>query len=231
MDAEQAAVTAEEAAALVAGSPFAERLAHGAPILVFTSGPPHLVYASPAALELFGANDLADLEALTLTAASPGARRLTSLALSGTGGAPRVESLRFYVDRRPLPLALLCGRVGDRLVVAAGPSADEIPASTFVPVAAPLVEPPRRFLWTLDHENRFVVEPALAAAFGSLAPWLGETLAAFTPAPASTATENLRAKSVGAAHFRGAANPMALGTGRPTAHRADVRRADFRSRP
>jgi PAS domain S-box-containing protein len=183
MNADRAAVTAEEVAALVAGSPFAERLALGAPTLVFAGRPPRLVFASRAALTLFGAADLAGLEALVLAAASPGARRLASLAAAGAGAPPRVESLRFYLDRRPLPLALLCGRLGDRLVVATPPGDDEIMAPEPAPSAEPpkpASAPPRRFLWSLDADERFgAVDPALAAAFGALAPQPGEPLANF----------------------------------------------------
>ncbi len=136
MNAERTAVTAEEVAALVAGSPFAERLAQGAPTLVFAGRPARLAFASRAALTLFGAADLAGLEALVLAAASPGARRLASLAASSAASPPRVESLRFYLDRRPLPLALLCGRLGDRLVVTTPPGDDEIMAPEPAPSAA-----------------------------------------------------------------------------------------------
>ena len=136
MDADRAAANPEEIAALVAGSPFAERLARGAPTLVFAGQSPRLFYASPAALELFGAASPGELEALLLAAASPGARRLAGLAQAGAGGPPRVESLRFYVNRRPLPLALLCGRIGDHLVVSTPPGPDEIAAPTLAPIAA-----------------------------------------------------------------------------------------------
>jgi PAS domain S-box-containing protein len=181
MDADRAVTSAEETAALLAGSPFAERLARGAATIVAGGRPPRVLFANPAALTLFAAPDLAGLEAQLFSASSPGARRLTSLAEAAAAGPPRVESLRFWLGRRPLPVALLCGRVGDRLVLAAPPTPDEIRAAAPTPPPEPQrAPPPRRFLWRLDGEERFgAIEPALAAAFGDHAPQPGETLAAF----------------------------------------------------
>jgi PAS domain S-box-containing protein len=180
MDADRIVTTAEETAALLAGSPFADRLARGAATIVAAGRPPRLLFANPAALALFAAADLAALEAQLFSASSPGGRRLTGLAEGAAAGPPRVESLRFWLARRPLPLALLCGRIGDRLVLAAPPTPDEIRAAA--PPPEPLrAPPPRRFLWRLDGEERFgAVDPALAAAFGDHAPHSGETLAAFS---------------------------------------------------
>jgi PAS domain S-box-containing protein len=181
MDAERALTSAEEAAALLAGSPFAERLARGAATIVAAGRPPRVLFANPAALALFAAPNLAALEAHLFSISSPGARRLVGLAEAAAAGPPRVESLRFWLGRRPLPLAMLCGRIGERLVLATPPAPDEIraaaPATPPEPQRAP---PPRRFLWRLDGEERFsAVDPALAAAFGEHAPQTGETLATF----------------------------------------------------
>jgi PAS domain S-box-containing protein len=181
MDADRAVTSVEETATLLAGSPFAERLARGAATIVAGGRPPRVLFANPAALTLFAAPDLAALEAQLFSASSPGARRLTGLAEAAAAGPPRVESLRFWLGRRPLPVALLCGRVGDRLVLAAPPTPDEIRAAAPAPPPEPQrAPPPRRFLWRLDGEERFgAIEPALAAAFGDHAPQPGETLATF----------------------------------------------------
>jgi PAS domain S-box-containing protein len=105
---------------------------------------------------------------------------LTGLAEAAVAGPPRVESLRFWASRRPLPVALLCGRIDDRLVLAAPPAPDEIRAAAPPPPEPLRASPPRRFLWRLDGEERFAaVDPALAAAFGDHAPQAGETLATF----------------------------------------------------
>ena len=180
MDAERAVTSAEETAALLAGSPFAERLARGAATIVAAGRPPRVLFANPAALTLFAVADLAALEAPS-SPSSPGARRLTGLAEAAAAGPPRVESLRFWLGRRPLPVALLCGRIDDRLVLAAPPTPDELRAAAPAPPPEPLrAPPPRRFLWRLDGEERFAaVDPALAAAFGGHAPQAGETLATF----------------------------------------------------
>ena len=182
MDAERAVTNAEETAALLAGSPFAERFARGAATIVAAGQPLRILFANPAALALFAAPDLAALEAHLFSPSSPGGRRLTGLGEVGTAGPPRVESLRFWLGRRPLPLTLLCGRIGDRLVLATPPAPDEIRAAAPPPPPEPLrALPPRRFLWRLDGEERFgVVDPALAAAFGDHAPQADETLATFS---------------------------------------------------
>jgi PAS domain S-box-containing protein len=181
MDADRAVTSAEETAALLAGSPFAERLARGVATIVAAGRPPRIVFANSAALTLFAAADLAALEAQLFSASSPGARRLTGLAAAPSVGPPRVESLRFWIGRRPLPVALLCGWIDGRLILAAPPAPDEIrPAPLAPPPEAERAPPPRRFLWRLDAEERFgAVDPALAAAFGDHAPLNGETLAAF----------------------------------------------------
>ena len=181
MDTERAVTSAEEAAALLVGSPFAERLACGAATIVAAGRPLRVLFANPAALALFAAPDFAALEAQLFSVSRPGARRLTSLADAAAAGPPRVESLRFWLGRRPLPVALLCGRIDDRLVLAAPPTPDEIRAIRPAPPPEPeRAPPPRRFLWRLDGEERFsAIDPALAAAFGDQAPLTDETLASF----------------------------------------------------
>ena len=178
MDADRAVINAEETADLLAGSPFAERLARGAATILAARQPPRILFANPAALSLFAAPDIATLEAHLFSPSSPGGRRLAVLAGVAAAGPPRVESLRFWFGRQPLPLALLCGRIGDRLVLATPPGPDEIRPAAPAPVRA---LPPRRFLWRLDGEERFAaVDPALVAAFGDRAPQTGETLAEFS---------------------------------------------------
>ncbi len=115
MEADRAVTVAEETATLVAGSPFAERLASEAATIVVASRPLRVLFANPAALALFEAPDLATLALQLFASSSPGARRLASLAEAEAIGPPRVESLRFWLNRRPLPLALLCGRIGEKL--------------------------------------------------------------------------------------------------------------------
>ena len=72
-------------------------------------------------------------------------------------------------------------RIGDKLVLATPPAPGEV--ATAAPPPQPVAShapPPRRFLWRLDGEERFVAaDPALVAAFGDSAPLDGETLAAF----------------------------------------------------
>ena len=173
-------MTVEEMAALLAGTPFAERLAHGAATIVAATRPPRLLFANSAAVALFGAADLPALEALLFSGTSAGARRLAGLAEGAAAGTARVESLRFWLARRPLALALLCGKVGDKLVLATPPTPGEIRPPIAAAAAAPPAAPPRRFLWRLDGEERFVAtDPALVAAFRDSAPLDGETLSAF----------------------------------------------------
>ena len=179
MDSDRTVTADEKIVALLGGTPFADRLARGAATIVAALRPPRILFANPAALKLFGVADLNALEAQLFAGSSPGARRMNALAAMATSGPPRVESLRFWLGRRPLPLALLCGRIGDKLALAAPPTPDEVPPAAPVgaPPPVPRAPPPRRFLWRLDSEGRFCgVDAALAAAFGDDAPREGETL-------------------------------------------------------
>src|ERR1700758_3283792 len=100
--ADRAAMTTADAAAMLAGTPFASALTHGAPLLVVGGEPARVLFATPAALALFGAEGIEALEAVALEADSPGARRLRLLAETLQPNAPpRIESLRFYASRRP----------------------------------------------------------------------------------------------------------------------------------
>ena len=231
MDPDRTVTSAEETAALLGGSPFAERFARGTATIVAAGRPPRVLFANPAALALFAAANVAALEAHLFSPSSPGARRLVGLAETTAVGPPRVESLRFWLDRRPLALALLCGRIGDRLILATPPAPDEIraaapPATPPEPQRAP---PPRRFLWRLDGEERFgVVDPALAAAFGELAPLAGETLATFRSRAGFDRDGKLGDALTERRTF--AALPTIWGEG-DGARGVDVGRAGTRSRP
>jgi PAS domain S-box-containing protein len=213
MDADRAVINAEETAALLAGSPFAERLARGAATILAAGRPPRVLFANSTALALFAAPDLAGLQAHLLSPSSPGGRRLSGLAEAAGAGPARVESLRFWLGRRPLPIALLCGRIGNWLVLASPPGPDEIRAAAPELSPKPLqAAPPRRFLWRLDGEERFgAVDPALAVAFGDHAPQTGEALTAFR-ARAAFDPDGKLAEALGARRTF-AAVPMRWGEG------------------
>jgi PAS domain S-box-containing protein len=205
--ADRATMNLGDVAALAAGSPFAERLERGAPLMVAAGAPPRIEFATPAALALFGVATLDALNAVALAAQSPGARRLRQLAETiAPGGPARMESLRFYAGRLPLAVGLMCARLApspDRVVFVMAAPADpreaEAPAPAAVeppahapPAQEPLAqeppaqEPPqpeiptaRRFLWSLDAQDRFgPPDRALADAVGPHAPRSGESLAA-----------------------------------------------------
>jgi len=185
-------MSSQDAAALVAGSPFAERLDRGAPLIVAAGRPAQVEFATPAALALFGVETLGALDAVAFAAQSPGARRLRHLIEAlAQGVPPRVESLRFYAGRLPLPVGLMCARIAssqgrDFLVMATPPSPGEAeppPLAVAEPVAgeAPRIEiaSARRFLWSLDADDRFgQADRALEEIVGSHAPKVGESLAA-----------------------------------------------------
>ena len=127
------ALNPEQASALLAGGPFAAALAGGAALVIATGHPARIAFATPAGLAMFGAPDLAALEAAVVGAQSPGARRLRQLAQSlAIGAAPRMEQLRFFAGRSPILLGLLCARVagpnGSSFLVAAAPRSAPVEA-------------------------------------------------------------------------------------------------------
>jgi PAS domain S-box-containing protein len=161
--------------------------------------PGRIVEASPATLALFGANDTAALEARLLRGEGPSARRLRRLAANlPIGEAPRLEGMRFVVNRRPTNVNMRCARVsapgGATWLLASIPA---LGAATAEPPplaelrAAPQLEelsaaytvgpptPNSRFLWALDRECRFgAAHPLLVAAIGANAPHRGESIEA-----------------------------------------------------
>ena len=192
---------AEIAAALADGA-FRVAVATGAPLVVVAGAPARARYASPAALTLFETTTLEALNALLVTAESPGARRLRRLAATPGGpGAPRLEQLRFYGPGAPMTLGMFAARLegpdGEPwLVLAAATPAAQVPAPPPVeeapafapepepaaapaPFVAPPLDGPVRFLWSLDAEGRFLApDPVLAAHLGANAPALDEPLSA-----------------------------------------------------
>jgi PAS domain S-box-containing protein len=186
-------LNAREASALLAGNPLAASLAAAGALVIATGGQPvRIAFATPAALAMFGARDLAALEA-AVGAQSPGARRFRQLVQTlAIGGAPRLEQLRFFAGRSPILLGLLCARVAgpndSSYLVAAAPRNGPVEApqpgfelqapslaqdlASSSSVAPALV----RFLWNLDAEGRFgAADPALSARLGRNAPLAGES--------------------------------------------------------
>ncbi len=186
-------------ASLLAGSPFAGRLRGGAPVLVAVGEPACIIFANPAAHALFRTRDLQTLNAAAMIGASPGARRLRQLASASTAGAtPKLELLRFFVDRTPLQLALLCARLtnaqGELFLVAATPPGVQPTAEAAeLREAAPPPETPvsadpqppeadrrsvaARFVWSATEPLRFdAPAKALVDAVGDAAPRAAEPL-------------------------------------------------------
>ena len=186
-------------AEFLARGPFAAASARGAALVVGEGDPPRVAFATPAALATFGVKDLAALDAVLFDAASPGARRLRHLMNAlPLGGAPRLESLRFFVGRLPIPVGWLCARIagpdGAPLLVAAAPvrASDSLAAQTAEtpepetsatvspivddPFTPPPIDGPVRFLWATDDEGKFdPPDAAVAARLGPHAPRTGET--------------------------------------------------------
>ena len=114
------------------------------PLLAMAGG--RVIAASRSLLALFG---VADLVGLTerLNRGDPGGRRLMQLALDmPTGGAPRLERLRFFFGHSAEPLTFLCRgimRGGERLLAAAVLNARgaAIPAADAGPEPAPIQHP------------------------------------------------------------------------------------------
>ena len=159
-----------------------------------------IVYATPDALELFGAKDRSDLQARLLSGEGPTARRLRHLTASlPIGERPRLERVRFFPQGRAASFNLRCARVGApdgaaylvlwapgagagrgqiRPGVGEGADAGSAEAIGF-DAPAPSIKPSTksRFLWSLDKEGRFgPPDPVLIEALGANAPVAGETL-------------------------------------------------------
>jgi PAS domain S-box-containing protein len=184
--------------------PFDRRLAPGDWLrdnarLAIASPPARIVDASPAMLALFGVEGADDLEARLLRGEGPSARRLRHLAATlPIGQPPRLEGLRFVVNRRPTSINLRCVRVaapgGEAWLLASIPALGaltaESPPSAHGRDARPPEEhsepdlggpppPNSRFLWTVDEEGHFgPAHPVLAAAVGANAPNRGESVIA-----------------------------------------------------
>ena len=232
MDADRAVTSAEETAALLAGSPFAERFARGAATIVAAGRPPRVLFANPAALALFAAARPRRAGGASLLAFEP-RRAAPDRPRRGRGGRSAAGRVAALLARSAAAAARAAVRTDRR---PAGPrhAADarrnprrRARRRRREPPRAP---PPRRFLWRLDGEERFgAVDPALAAAFGDRAPQAGETLAD-VPRPRRLRSRwQACRRSGGAPHLRRAADE--LGRRRQRARRADVGRAGIRSRP
>ena len=159
-------------------------------------------------LALFGAKDCEALEARLVQGDGPSARRLRRLAATlPFGEAPRLEQMRFVVDRRLASVNLHCARVagpgGASWLLVSVPAlgvASDVPLALAKAREAPQPEdisppdlsekpaphgtdtpsPNARFLWTLDKEGRFgMAHPVLVAAVGANAPDCGESIEAF----------------------------------------------------
>jgi PAS domain S-box-containing protein len=165
--------------------------------IVFPPG--RIIEASPAMLALFDANDADALQARLLRGEGPSARRLRHLAANlPIGEPPRLEGMRFLVERRPTNVNLRCARVpapgGATWLLASIPALGAASAEPPPPAdgrAAPRLEEPTaadvggppppnsRFLWTLDEEGHFgAPDPILAAAIGINGPLRGESVEA-----------------------------------------------------
>ena len=163
--------------ALAVGSPASACFA-------IATSPTRLVHASPTALALFGAKDLAALGNRLLTGAGPNARRLRHLAATlPIGESPRLERMLFFVGRRRVSVNLRCARVvasgAAPCLVVSATDRDPGSAEPVAPDQTRLAPPKTRFLWSLDEQERFGdIHPALSSAFATNAPQPGETAAA-----------------------------------------------------
>jgi PAS domain S-box-containing protein len=150
-------------------------------------------------LALFAVSGIDALDARLLQGEGPSARRLRHLAATlSVGEPPRLEGMRFVVERRPINVNLRCTRIpapgGAAWLLISIPALGAGRAEPPPPVdgrdTPPPEEPPApdvdghprlnsRFLWTLDEEGRFgAAHPALAAAIGVNAPHRGESVEA-----------------------------------------------------
>jgi PAS domain S-box-containing protein len=150
-----AALTAGEARALFDSARRGEPGADEGCELAIIGENAEILWATPAALQLFGARGRSDLQRVLAASESPNARRLRHLgATLPIGGRARLERLRFAFARRSASVNLLCVRVSvpgggtvlalstpesDNREVLAG--ADAQPRSSGAPAGNPNQEP------------------------------------------------------------------------------------------
>ena len=192
-------VRADIAAAL-AESGIASLVRAGAPIFVAKGASFRLVHANRAALALFRANSLSELEAGVLAPKSPAARAIAERVRNLAAGVSRIERFDFGRDAGTAKLTFVCRRASTRtrLYVLAGlglrlreaaaqpaaqPVAAPAPAADEAPEACADLKrsferrypglKPARFLWRTDARNVVTeVTPPLAEIFGGPAVWL-----------------------------------------------------------
>ncbi len=166
----------------------------GAPILLAGGDPLRLAHANAAALALFGAVDVAALEARLLAPASTSAELLAAATRALAPGTKRIE--RLALDPALGKMVLLCSRAASapslfvfaglaprsRLLRRASPPAAPAPAAVHVEASVALDAlrrdlgrrypglKPARFLWRTDGESRVAeITPPLAEIVGSSA--------------------------------------------------------------
>jgi PAS domain S-box-containing protein len=165
---------------LLARTPFAAALAQGAPLWIARGESPQAVFATPAALAALDVSDLAAFGRAVLSDEAPSGRRLRKLAAeTPPDGPPRLERMRFFVDRKPVARDWLCARLsrdGESYFVAAEATAAESATAGGGSEGAPDT-PAQRFVWRLDSDNRFgAPDPVALSRLGASAPHDGETL-------------------------------------------------------
>jgi len=188
-------VRADIAAAL-AESGVASLVRAGAPIFIAKGASLRLVHANRAALALFRADSLSELEAGVLAPKSPATRVLAERVRNLAAGVSRIERFDFGRDAGTAKLTFVCRRASTRtrLYVLAGlglrlreaaaqPVAAPAPAAEEAPEACADLKrsferrypglKPARFLWRTDARNVVTeVTPPLAEIFGGPAVWL-----------------------------------------------------------
>ena len=108
-----------------------------------------ILYATPAAMRLFEAKSLGDLQRALFAGDGPNARRLRHLASTlPIGGPPRLERMRFSDGRRSTSINLLCARVsarngGTALALSMSENRELLAGQNAPPAAEPLRARPR----------------------------------------------------------------------------------------
>ena len=228
--------SSQDAAALVAGSPFAERLARGAPTIVAAGRPARVLFANPAALALFAARDARRAGGRRSSPLRALARGACGISPRRCGGRSAAGGIAALLGRPAAAAARRCCAAGSPRPAGFPRQRRRRPANELragrCRTAASRSARRRRGVFSGVSTAKSVSAPSTPRSrppSATTRPQAGETLATFS-ARAGFDRDGELADAL-AARRTFSALPIELGRRRRRARGVDVGRAGIRSRP